>query len=989
MSINNCSNLLPSRKEIFFVSFLKNLKINKITRNNFLFLVLTFSFILSSNHLNGQFYTLGSEPSWIKWQVIETENYKIIFPRGVDSLAQRYAKLMESANAWVQRPLKIKANPIEVVLHPYNVMSNGLVVWAPKRVELITRPLAFGGYSQNWEKQLVVHEIRHIAQISKFEHGVFKPLSWFIGQQAQGLGVGLYLDKWALEGDAVVSETELSATGRGRDPEYLIFFKAAFLNGEYRTWREWKLGSGKKYCPDIYSLGYMINSFIRFSSGNYYYMGDLLEYLIKHFYNPSGSKKAYESSTGKTISGHFEKIKEFLGGMWAFEDSLKAPFTPFKIISKRAKEYSSFKSLVATSGDSVFAIKWDMDEPTRLVLLDSSGKDKRISYMGSMSSYLTSGNGKLYWTEQVYSPRWGQESYSVLKSYDIEKEKITTNTRSSSYSNPSVSDSGDTIAVAEYLIEGGSRLVLLESSNYEPVASFASPENGQIKESVFLGKRIYATVITEKGMGLFSLDLQSGTWNREIEEQNRSIARLNNYGDELYFESDLDGTNNLYCYSPEIKYLQRLTNARFGAFAPYLYGHDGTLYYSEYDKNGYRAVTAKLDSLLWEPATFSKPYSDPIANLLSQQAGYSIDTVNVSFDSKYVSKPYSKVANLFRVHSWAPFYYDLDKIKNISYEKIYEVISPGVTVLSQNTLSTATTMLAYSYSNGFSAGHLKFSYSGMYPVIEIKVDYNERDRSDIRLTRDSHNRKFQLVTSVPNSPYFTNSVFVYVPLNFSSGGWSRGLIPNFLWRYSNDSYYSVTRAKSRDYQYFSSGLQCYSILNSSTRALFPKLGIGVNLQINSVPFSEENFGSLIYSNIYGYIPGFMANHGIRLSLTYQMQNSKGKNYLFPNLANSPRGYEQLYGTQFFSLSADYAFPIYLGDVEVTSALYLKRLQVIPFVDWAYNKGTLENKQMLSFGSDVLVDFNFFNISLPLSAGFRYARTLDRTNLFQFLFKLPL
>jgi len=284
MSINNCSNLLPSRKEIFFVSFLKNLKINKITRINFLFLVLTFSFVLSSNHLNGQFYTLGSEPSWVKWQVIETENYKIIFPRGIDSLAQRYAKLMESANAWVQRPLKIKANPIEVVLHPYNVMSNGLVVWAPKRVEFITRPLAFGGYSQNWEKQLVVHEIRHIAQISKFEHGVFKPLSWFIGQQAQGLGVGLYLDKWALEGDAVVSETELSATGRGRDPEYLIFFKAAFLNDEYRTWRQWKLGSGKKYCPDIYSLGYMIDSFIRFSSGNYYYMGDLLEYLIKYFY---------------------------------------------------------------------------------------------------------------------------------------------------------------------------------------------------------------------------------------------------------------------------------------------------------------------------------------------------------------------------------------------------------------------------------------------------------------------------------------------------------------------------------------------------------------------------------------------------------------------------------------------------------------------------------------------------------------------------------
>jgi hypothetical protein len=159
--------------------------------------------------------------------------------------------------------------------------------------------------------------------------------------------------------------------------------------------------------------------------------------------------------------------------------------------------------------------------------------------------------------------------------------------------------------------------------------------------------------------------------------------------------------------------------------------------------------------------------------------------------------------------------------------------------------------------------------------------------------------------------------------------------------------------------------------------------------MNFVPFSGENFGSITYSNVYGYIPGLMKNHGVRFSFSYQLQDYKGKNYLFSNLANSPRGYDQLYGKQFVSLSADYAFPIYLGDIELSSILYLKRLQVIPFADWAYNQGALEDTHMFSAGSDLMLDFNVLNISLPLSAGVRYARTKEGSNLFQFLFTLPI
>ncbi|NTV19444.1 MAG: hypothetical protein HGA83_08450, partial [Bacteroidales bacterium] len=70
-------------------------------------------------------------------------------------------------------------------------------------------------------------------------------------------------------------------------------------------------------------------------------------------------------------------------------------------------------------------------------------------------------------------------------------------------------------------------------------------------------------------------------------------------------------------------------------------------------------------------------------------------------------------------------------------------------------------------------------------------------------------------------------------------------------------------------------------------------------------------------------------------------------------------------------------------------LYLKRVQIIPFFDWAYSHGMDRNRHMISGGSDILVDFNIFNISLPLTAGVRYIRTGENKNFFQFLFQTPL
>ena len=96
-----------------------------------------------------------------------------------------------------------------------------------------------------------------------------------------------------------------------------------------------------------------------------------------------------------------------------------------------------------------------------------------------------------------------------------------------------------------------------------------------------------------------------------------------------------------------------------------------------------------------------------------------------------------------------------------------------------------------------------------------------------------------------------------------------------------------------------------------------------------------------------------------------------------SLSVLPRGYtgynfDETYG----SVSADYAVPIYLGDVSLGSFMYLKRLQIIPFGDYAVGAahGSSALSTYYSYGADLKLDFMIFRLNFPLSAGLRYART---------------
>ena len=208
----------------------------------------------------GQFYVSGDEPAAQKWSVVGTPNYHIVYPRGLDSLAREYGRALEWNRSTVGTSIFMLPNqqyrrPMPVVLHSNTAIANGSVAWAPRRIDLYTVMDPYGGEPFPWIQSLAIHESRHVAQMQYGRYGKFRILHYLSGELFAGGFAGLYGGPWLLEGDAVAAETGLSEFGRGRNADFLDYYRVCLSEGDMRDWYRWRWGSLKYYTPDNYRLG--------------------------------------------------------------------------------------------------------------------------------------------------------------------------------------------------------------------------------------------------------------------------------------------------------------------------------------------------------------------------------------------------------------------------------------------------------------------------------------------------------------------------------------------------------------------------------------------------------------------------------------------------------------------------------------------------------------------------------------------------------------
>lgn len=937
--------------------------------------------LLMDTSAPAQFYSSGASKAGTKWNYIESSRYKLIYPVEIDSLARRYFNLLETYGQLNEASMKSPGIKFPVVLYPYTTQSNGMVSYAPRIMELYTRPTP-DSYSQKWEEHLVLHETRHVAQIAHFTGGAFRPLSWLFGEQITGLALGVYSTRWEMEGDAVLAETEFSEAGRGREASFLEYYRMALLSGGNRTRVRWRYGSNKYYTPDVYAYGYMTYSAGRLLAGEDF-SADVFSTLSRKMYSPAVVKKAYNKGAGMTHKRLFETSLDLYGSFWREDFAKRGKFTEYTALSHgKSGYYTEYRSPVRVGKDSVICIKYSYDKPSELVLL-SGGKERRLRPFSSSASELAFIDGNLYYTETVPDTRWEKGSVERLFAYNLSSGRIRPLSGKESYYNPAANPENGKLAVIEYPVSGGSNIHILDpEDDYASGLVIPAPDGGQLTFAAWCGKTLHAVAITEEGAALFRLDTaadgDSGyVWLKEFDAQRAKIASLKGHNGVLYFMSDVDGVNNIYSYDPYAGKLGRITNSEYGAESPSL--SDSLICYVNLSGNSKDAVSIPLENC-------SSGHSVNLENgILCSSFAYSpadsLSSLPIHAKSErdgdglpegtYREGRYRKGLHLFNFHSWAPFYYNVDRIKNLNYDYTYQILSLGATAYSQNAMGTAVTMIGYSYHDGFHAGHASFEYSGLLPVFKVSADYNAEQRYTYSVLSTADGNLF--VSEASSVPLFELDVMAYVPLKFNGRGWLRSLIPQLSWNYENTSMYSLERGKSIHRQKLVYGVRYAQVRPVATGALYSRSGFGLSV-MGSVPVeSSEYFGGVLSLSGTLYLPGFVPTHGVMVSAGYQRQFTEGKHFYSDNLLAMPRGYDHsYYGDEYYKISVDYAIPVNLRGLDLGFFAYVKQLQIIPFADFAGVKSPYGERRLDSYGCDFAVNAHFFRMGTPMTIGIRNA-----------------
>lgn len=935
-----------------------------------------------------QYYTVGADPGCLRWKTIKGDHFDVIYPRGMDSLARNYLYNFELERPRIQTAQKIEGAHMPLVLHPYALISNATVVWAPRRVDVYTTPPFNSGYADDWTHQLAVHEGRHIGQCTHFTTGTFGVFRWLLGEQGVGLGMGFYPTGWELEGDAVHSETDFSKAGRGRDPDFLMPYKAEFLNGIVRSYDTYRFGSYYNNIPSKYAFGYIIETFMRDHS-DYYVMGDIYRDYTRYWYDPSILNKAFQKYTGRTRRKNFKGGVAYFTQKWEKEYAMREPYTKFEsLVADPQDHYAVYHSPLPVEYYGTVAVKNGMRHYSQLVAIDADGNERTIRPFAAKSrtsALIKKDDHTLLWSEVVDHPRWDLKNYSVLRSYDLDSHRMLTLTRRTRYFNPAFSPDGDIVSVTEYMPAGGSRVVLLDAVKFKAQAAIPAPENGQIHNTAWLGGRIYADAITGDGQwGLYSrpADDASAPWEVEIAPQTRKLMRLQAVGNRLMLESDVDGITNIFTFDPARHTLSKVTNARFGAFNAHFDTDRGILYYTDYDNRGNLPAMAYRSDLLWEDTPIDKPYifeeaerfaakSDSVIPALSAEGQAALRAKIDSLPARNFFKP----LNYFNIHSWGPLYAGVHRIMSMSYDHVYQLVAPGATLISQNKLGTAVSIIGYSYHDKRHAGHFNFQYSGLWPIFEFTVDVNDRARRELDYSAVATGGDVAVTDLAAPAVDFMGNV--YTKINLSRGGWQSAVIPRIEFKTSTDQYISGCRAHLGSDVL--AGVRAYTMLPKTKQNRMPRLGIGAEVKGAYQMGAYTGDSKAVYGYTYGYIPGLTLEQGLKLTVSGQKRfDDKMTGDFLKNLASLPRGYRNIPLNDYFKVTADYSIPIAVNDWHpVPILLYLMRVNVVPFVDYAENRTpAAEVQKMLSYGSVVTMQCHIFRIGWEVEIGGRVSRYRD-------------
>ena len=981
--------------------------------------------------VNAQYFSTGQDPASINWKQINTDEFQIIFPQAYEEKAKYMAAIFQDLLEKGGKDLEHQPKKFSVVVHTHSATSNGMVAWAPKRMEIFNTS-APDNDSQFWIDHVSTHEYRHVIQIDKMEQGFTRIMNYIFGQQATMVVVGLYLPPWFLEGDAVCTETALGESGRGRSPFFEQELRAQLLEKGNYSYDKAINGSYKNYATDRYKLGYYLVGKARAHYGDQLWEQTLTRVARKPLGITSfadGIKKGMNGKRDAVFSSLSEKQKELLakginvedvdwaevknkntradGKLTLYYDTMKElqwewqvqdaqlELTKFEQLSNREKYYTNIRYPHKEDNGDVIVLKEGMADAAYFEIIRKTGGKEKLYIPGyDFNTGFDYADGKLIWSERKDHLRWEKADKSVLVVYDAKLKNRSKIKHENSLFGPAFSENGKRIVAVETDDVGNNYLLIINTENKRVEQRISANENEFILSPKWDGNKTIVYVSLDKqGKQLVELDLASGNKTSLFKSGSMDISQLEVGEGFLFFTANFTGIDNIFTYQKSNGKVYQVTSSRFGGRDPHVNGKE--LYYSDYTSDGYLPVKAKIETDNWKDwdHTF---YKFPLAESLSDQLGEKLNPDTTNMD-RFEVKKYSKLGHLFNFHSWAPVFIDgLEQKSDI-----------GVSVASQNKLSTLFTTLGYKKEEGYDNGqfYVNMSYQGMFPIIDSKLTVGKQEASFATLANRVEPQQIDTILVHRSLKQWNWESSISLPFNLSGGKYSTKITPKVTYslaKLTNMKYTPLATTQTNtlglgeydfgkknitqqimEYQLFA-----YNIVKMAPRDVQYQWAQVLELNYRHTPFGDNDLGETYSAEAYLYFPGVSKHHGTKLYGAYQNRSSFESR--FSNMIKSPRGMSNLYGEDILTLGFDYAMPLAYPDWNVGPLAYFKRIKMNSFVDFGYQKGMYKDMNQdlftytdtfLTFGTELSTDLHVLRFSAPVDLGIRVGYENQSNNLF--------
>lgn len=920
------------------------IKIKFIYKHLIIRLIILILSSITFSTVSAQLISSDQAPPSVKWEQINEQDFNLIYPTELRDIAKKTATILKTNINSISHSIGIKPRKIDIVLQNQTLDANGYVQLAPRKSEFYSTPPQ-GGDPSDWINTLAIHEYRHVIQFDKLTGGIKFPF------EELGLAFfGVALPSWFYEGDAVLTETLLSKSGRGTIPSWEMNFRANLLKGNNYSYQKNYLGSYKDVTPGYYQLGYFMTTKLHRDYGENI-TEKLLSRIAKNPIRPYNFSRSLKNITGYTTKQWHRETVEELKDLWKNQSSSIDEVNYTKVDVPPGKFPTAYLYPQTSDKGHVYAIRETPLRVNSIIQTKDNGEVEEIIKTGRQHSpYFYYAADQFVWNEIREDPRFKLRSYSVIHHYDLKNKTSRQLTKKSRLFSPVLSSDAKWIAAIEIDLKNENFLVILDTKNGQEINRIPSPDNRNLSHVSFDddASKVLAVGRDKDGASIIEFSPANKSSKIILEHQIQEIENPSYADQGILFKAHYNGIDNLYLLNRETKKIEQLTSVKYGAFNPHYRTSSRQIFFSNFTGRNYEIQSFYLDSVPTKDIEQIKntfiSYFKPLSDTIPISADISLSDVDT-----FKHRPYKEAAHLFNFHSIS--------INDGDYDNLTEY-KPGLFFLSNNLMNTMGVKIGGTFDPDIHALNFRteLAYNRYYP--KFTISYNNREQlANVRhpQSKEIHPVRWREHASQVQVqfPFSTNRLNYNYHVNL-------GIASSYTHRYGISS----PDFKNILIKHIEFPLHYQLSLGRNARRakldLAPPWGQNISLNYRHLPFSNLTGSRFALQSTF-YFPGLTSNHSTQIRFNLQERDGV---FAYENIIPMVSGFDQLTPTQpSNTLLLNYKFPIVYPDFEIGPLAYIKRIKANLFSDFE-DVGIAGESKLRTYGVQLLADVNFLRFILP-------------------------